>query len=83
MSVLPHHCAKCPSRWNGLNTAHCSSCHLTFTGVTAFDKHRTGSPANRICLPPEKVGLVLSDRSYPCYGAPGPETDFWEQPDDE
>lgn len=70
--MLPHSCSKCPSRWGGANTAHCSVCHLTFTGITAFEKHRTGSygGAGRTCLTPAKAGLVLTGRSYPCYGEP-------------
>ena len=84
MSNHPHHCAKCPSRWAGANTAHCTACHLTFTGLTAFDKHRTGSHSDRrgrFCLAPEVVGLVLTSRLYPCYGEPIDDT-FMEDPDD-
>ena len=76
--ALPHHCPRCPSRWGGLLTAHCAACHLTFTGITAFDKHREGSHiTGRYCITPEAAGLVLSSRAYPCYGMPGPETEFW------
>jgi hypothetical protein len=66
---LPHHCGKCDNRWHGYNTAHCGACHQTFTAVTAFDKHRTGSHSRgtRRCLPPAEAGLVLSSRSYPCW----------------
>ena len=38
-----HTCPRCPNHWGGLKTAHCAACHETFTGLTAFDKHRTGS----------------------------------------
>ncbi len=50
-------------------------CHRTFTGITAFDTHRTGSHARRTrgCLPPEVAGLVPATRPYPCWGLP--ETD--------
>jgi hypothetical protein len=50
-------------------------CHRTFTGITAFDTHRTGSHARstRGCLPPEVAGLVPATRPYPCWGLP--ETD--------
>lgn len=75
---LPHECAKCHARWGGLNTSHCSGCHITLTGLTAFDKHRSGSHSQgtRHCLSPEKVGLVDAGRAYPCWGLPGGETDW-------
>lgn len=83
MTFLPHHCAKCTGRWNGFNTAHCSACHLTFTGVTAFDKHRAGNHSvRRYCLSPEEVGLVLTGRAYPCWGFPS-DDNFWETNADE
>jgi hypothetical protein len=64
---------RCGAHWGGLSTGHCSACHLTFTGITAFDKHRTGSHANdtRACLDPASVGLVDANRAYPCWGFPG------------
>lgn len=50
-------CTKCPERWTGRTTAHCSACHRTFTGPSAFDAHRTGSHANntRRCLDPDTI----------------------------
>lgn len=82
-ALLPHHCPRCPSRWNGANTSHCTSCHITFAGVSAFDAHRDGTASHRVCLPPERAGLVLADRSYPCWALPSPDTDtdtLWENP---
>ncbi|WP_420873284.1 hypothetical protein [Mycobacterium marinum] len=62
----------CTGEFSGLKTAHCSICHATFTTTTAFDRHRTGSYSNnnRRCLPPESVGLTITNRSYPCWGYP-------------
>lgn len=77
----PHQCGTCGARWGGLNTCHCCSCHLTFTGLTAFDKHRDGKhPTGRHCLPPEQVGLEDAGRDYPCMGFPGfaPGENPWE-----
>lgn len=45
----PNSCGKCPARWHGQAMCHCRSCHLTFSGVTAFDMHRAGSVDNRSC----------------------------------
>jgi hypothetical protein len=62
-----------------LLTAHCNGCHLTFTGLTAFDKHRDGPHTARKCLTPDSVGLVLTNRLYPCYGFPNTDNnDYWE-----
>lgn len=83
--TLPHHCPRCPGRWSGANTCHCSVCHITFSGYTAFDKHRAGSHAKgRYCLDPEaeldeegeKV-FRLTSRAYPCWGLAGEKPEFW------
>jgi hypothetical protein len=79
ISIQPHSCGKCGQRWNGLNTAHCTACHHTFTGITAFDQHRTGSHAKstRHCLTPNTVGLVDAGRAYPCWAHQGSNT-HWD-----
>lgn len=59
-------CAKCPNRWDGLDTCHCASCHSTFTTVRVFDRHRR----NGSCLPPEAVVLVPAQREYLCWTTP-------------
>lgn len=73
-------CSRCDAWWGGLNTSHCSACHQTFTGLSAFDKHRTGSHANstRHCVAPESVGLVDAGRAYPCWAFEG----TWTGPED-
>ncbi|WP_439332433.1 FDXHR family putative zinc-binding protein [Saccharopolyspora antimicrobica] len=48
-------CGGCSSRWTGVSRCHCSGCHQTFSGVTAFDKHRNRSK----CREPSKLGLVI------------------------
>lgn len=37
--------------------AHCALCHLTFSGVTAFDKHRKAG----VCTSPQAMGLTNRD----------------------
>lgn len=76
----PYGCPRCDKRWGGLNTAHCGACHRTFSGITAFDKHRGGSHARdtRHCLDPETTvfqredgsewRLVRLGRNYECWG---------------
>jgi len=66
----------CDASFTGMNTCHCTSCHATFTGITVFDKHRSGSHAQstRHCLDPAAMtdadGMpVFADagRGYPCW----------------
>lgn len=66
-------CAKCSAEWGGMNTCHCSGCHTTFTGITAFDAHRRGGQ----CIPAESAGLTLTKRAYPCYGYPADDSGAW------
>jgi len=72
-------CGRCDNRWGGTSTCHCSGCHETFTGLTAFDQHRTGSHTHgtRRCLPPAEAGLQDAGRHYPCWGNPGDGTKWW------
>lgn len=73
-------CSGCPSRWSGLSRAHCSGCHLTFTGVTMFDRHRNSDG----CANPVDLGMVL--RAGGIWGAPAmtPEqaAEIWKKGDD-
>ncbi|SED51902.1 hypothetical protein SAMN04490240_4092 [Rhodococcus pyridinivorans] len=66
-------CSTCQSEWGGANTCHCSGCHTTFTGITAFDAHRRGGQ----CIPAESAGLTLTKRAYPCYGYPSDDSGAW------
>ncbi len=50
-----HSCSKCDNTWGGMAQAHCGVCHDTFSGVTAFDRHRS----NGKCKSPDTVGLEL------------------------
>lgn len=71
-------CPRCAAKWTGQNTCHCAACHITFSGYTAFDVHRSGSHARgeRHCLTMEKAGLVDAGRGYECWTIPGkPETE--------
>jgi hypothetical protein len=66
-TTRPRHGCRCGVRWHGYNICHCAAtaCHRTFTGITAFDKHRAGSKRGEKageCSDPLNVGLVLNDR---------------------
>jgi hypothetical protein len=64
--LLPHSC-KCGKRWAGSATAHCPSCHETFTVVSAFDRHRRGGS----CVDPAGIGLHSYQRiGYVAWGHP-------------
>lgn len=71
-TTAPIGCGRCTNRWSGRNTMHCGGCHQTFTGLTAFDQHRTGNHAHgtRTCLQPQNAGLTRTNRAYPCWGQP-------------
>lgn len=76
----PYGCG-CGARWGGLKTCHCTGCHQTFTAITAFDAHRTGSHPDetRHCLQPGSVGLIDAGRGYPCWGAAGAESHWSDE----
>ncbi len=63
-------CPSCTRRWGGLRAAHCPSCHVTFSGVSAFDRHQRGGR----CLNPASMGLVNSGEIWTY---PGPNTEIW------
>jgi hypothetical protein len=57
---LPH-AHPCGARWAGSLTAHCAACCRTFTGLTAFDRHRPGG----VCADPAAVGMTMAPgRAY-------------------
>ena len=57
----------CSAWWTGLTAAHCSACHETFTGITAFDLHRRRGK----CLWPPDIGLVAANRPWSGWGLAG------------
>ena len=63
---MTYSCNVCKNRWGGLNTAHCSACHVTFSTWRSFDAHRSKG----LCALPADVGLVPQRRAYECYGRP-------------
>lgn len=72
MTTLVFTCGGCPTRWTGQATCHCAACHYTFTGLSAFDRHRK----EFTCRPPAEVGLVEHERGgsnspYVAWGRPG------------
>jgi hypothetical protein len=74
----PHGC-RCGVRWAGYQACHCAACHLTFTAIRAFDKHRGGNKHGEKpgeCSDPPNVGLVLKENQQWGY----PDTDNrWEK----
>ena len=76
-------CNGCDHQWHGNRTTHCAAdgCHQTFTGLEAFDKHRTGSHAagTRHCEDPAAIGLIDAGRGYPCWQTYSEgERSFWK-----
>jgi hypothetical protein len=59
---------RCGQTWTGAARCHCTTCHASFTSVTAFDRHRRGFR----CRPPTECGLVLHGDYW---GLPGERPD--------
>jgi hypothetical protein len=71
---LPNSCGRCPARWAGSNTAHCASCHRTFSSPSAFDDHRIRNTVAGGCIDPAKAGMVEHQRvGYSVWGYPSDE----------
>lgn len=51
-------CGSCDNTWGGVAQAHCSVCHELFSGVTSFDRHRSGGK----CLKP---GTMTNEEGIP------------------
>ncbi len=64
-------CSGCTAKWTGLGRAHCSSCHMTYTGISAFEQHRgaisEGAPRG-FCHDPVSLGMV--EREPNLWGSP-------------
>ena len=50
-------CPDCSTIWrqSGNRTGHCSECHETFQGSTAFDAHRIDTETGRTCRLPDLI----------------------------
>lgn len=70
---------ECGQWWTGVSRAHCPApgCHRTFSGDSAAEKHRIGTPGvDRRCVDPTTVGLVPRQTPYGIlWGWPGPDND--------
>ncbi len=62
-----HPCADCPPLRPG-KQCHCAICHVTFSTVGNFDRHK---PSYIGCQHPADVGLVPSTRSAGVWCQPG------------
>lgn len=76
--ALPNTCGRCGTRWAGTRTAHCGSCHISFSSPSSFDAHRIRRGTKEgTCADPAAVGLIRQDRAgYAVWAAPGDEVAF-------
>lgn len=81
---------QCGKQWTqiGNRTGHCSGCHETFSGLSAFDAHQSVVDDRNVCKKPENAGLVARpDRNIPdlmIWGQKGaPPGEIWGTPDTE
>lgn len=54
-------CGTCGARWSGLGRAHCGACHLTFSGVSYFDRHRSVAGDHGSCLDPAGLAAATGE----------------------
>jgi hypothetical protein len=54
----------CGSVWSGAGAAHCGACHVTFSSLTAFDRHQRAADGRLVCVAPAEVGLVGAERPW-------------------
>ena len=63
----------CGARWTGQRIEHCCSCHNTFKGTTAGDRHRVGNhaihagPDRRRCLTADEMlakGMSYTENAH-------------------
>lgn len=54
----------CGAWWTGMEVSHCGSCHLTFSSLTAFDKHQNRAGSEKLCRDPQEAGLVATEKPY-------------------
>jgi len=58
----PNTCGACDAEWTGTRPCHCSGCHNTFAGISAFDSHRSARGEHGECRNVGGVpGLELRD----------------------
>lgn len=48
-------CSGCAAQWNASATAHCGSCHRSFSGVSLFDRHRYITQTSGGCIDPAEL----------------------------
>lgn len=54
----------------GSSTCECGACGLRFSGIRAFDRHRTGDQDHRTCLTETDLrvlGMVVNSRGHWAY----------------
>ncbi len=64
--------ARCVRPRHGTRQAHCSVCHITFSGVSNFDRHRSRG----ICVAPQRLNLTERNGIWGDYGSIG-ERAWW------
>jgi len=50
----------CGRWWTGPTRNHCGQCHITTSGLTAFDAHQRGG----VCAHPQTAGLVAREKPW-------------------
>ena len=70
-------CPPCGATWGGKRAEHCDSCHQTFSGTSAGDRHRVGdfNDGSRRCRTVREMldlGMVRNSRGHWSLGGESP-----------
>lgn len=80
---MSYACNGCTNRWTGLLTCHCSGCHTTFTGLGAFDAHRSRGkclePASVLTQKGEPRLMPVARPQWSGWSLAGDGTKWWEK----
>lgn len=75
-------CNGCASTWTGLLACHCGACHRTFTGLAAFDAHRSygkcKDPATVLNQAGEPRLMRVDKRTWSGWSLAGNGVKWWE-----
>lgn len=61
---------RCGARWvqSGNRVGHCAACHVTISGIGAFDRHQTLRDGKNVCRHPSTItrkdGVSLAFESF-------------------
>jgi hypothetical protein len=66
-----------------MGVSHCGACHLTFSSLTAFDRHQNRTGSEKLCRDPQEAGLIPVEKPWGVmWSNPGRPSPHWAAKDD-